>query len=305
MKWMYTFIPACLISASIAHGGSLRGIVRDAQSLVPLDGVSVIVHVIIPDSIPFPTTTDANGRYSIAGIIPGNKIYEVVARKSGYIMSVAKIDSLGSLDLVYDIDLTQEPIIQPGEGVDSSTVFGKIMTPSPSNESLNPISTAQVRLASGSQEFVALTNAEGQYTMKIPLGMYSILVSADGYHNLTLTGIQVQSVGATVNAVLQSTETGISPNQEPIQVVGFTLSDAYPNPFNPSTTILFSVPQTSGVTLKIFNAMGQEVTRLVSQKMIAGIYSSEWNASGFPSGVYYCRLEAGGLIETKKLVLLR
>jgi hypothetical protein len=305
MKWMYTFIPACLMSASIAHGGSLRGTVRDAQSLVPLDGVSVIVNVIIPDSIPLPATTDPNGRYSITGIIPGNKVYEVVARKSGYIISVANIDSLGSLDLVYDIDMTQGPVIPPGEGVDSSTVFGKIMTPSPSDESLIPISTAQVRLASGSRQFVALTDAEGKYAMNAPLGMYSILVSADGYNHLTFTGIQVQAIGATVNAVLQSTKMGISPNQGPLHSLSFTLSDAYPNPFNPSTIIGYTLPEKGNVKLEVFDGVGHPIKVLVDGYQTAGEYKAVFDAKELASGVYYCCLRSGNTVLTKKLLLVR
>ncbi len=85
----------------------------------------------------------------------------------------------------------------------------------------------------------------------------------------------------------------------------YSLSQNYPNPFNPSTTIQFSLPKASYVTLNIYNSIGQEVAQLVSKQMNPGTYSTEWNASGFASGVYYYRLEAGSYVETKKLVLLR
>ncbi len=85
----------------------------------------------------------------------------------------------------------------------------------------------------------------------------------------------------------------------------FSLSQNYPNPFNPNTTIQFSLPKTARVALKIYNTLGQEVVQLVSQQMNAGIYTVEWNASCFASGVYYYKLEAGSFTETKKLVLLR
>lgn len=83
------------------------------------------------------------------------------------------------------------------------------------------------------------------------------------------------------------------------------LANNYPNPFNPSTKIQFSLPKAAYVTLKIYNSLGQEVTKLVSENMNAGTYTTEWNASGFASGVYFCRLDAGSFVETKKLVLLR
>jgi hypothetical protein len=83
------------------------------------------------------------------------------------------------------------------------------------------------------------------------------------------------------------------------------LSANFPNPFNPSTTISFSLPSRSFVTLKIFDAMGREASTLLSEEMPAGNYSRQWNASRFPSGVYFYRMQAGAYTETKRLVLLR
>jgi photosystem II stability/assembly factor-like uncharacterized protein len=85
----------------------------------------------------------------------------------------------------------------------------------------------------------------------------------------------------------------------------FSFEQNYPNPFNPSTTIQYSLPKTTHVSLKIYNTLGQEVAELVSKQMNAGTYTSEWNASGFASGVYYYRIEASGFVETKKLLLLK
>jgi WD40 repeat protein len=101
----------------------------------------------------------------------------------------------------------------------------------------------------------------------------------------------------------QFTEVSFSTTTE--KLLAFSLSQNYPNPFNPNTTIRFSLPKTTYVTLNIFNTLGQVVTQLVSQYMSAGTYTTEWNASGFASAVYYYRLEAGSFIETKKLILLR
>ncbi len=79
----------------------------------------------------------------------------------------------------------------------------------------------------------------------------------------------------------------------------------YPNPFNPSTTFSFSLPSHSFVTLKVFNAIGREVALVVSQELSAGSYSRQWSADGLPSGMYFYRLQAGSLTETKRLLLLR
>jgi hypothetical protein len=85
----------------------------------------------------------------------------------------------------------------------------------------------------------------------------------------------------------------------------FILAQNYPNPFNPSTTIEFDLPKSSEVTLKVFNILGEEVATLVSDRLSAGSYSYEWNASHLASGVYLYRLKAGDYIETRKMVLMQ
>jgi hypothetical protein len=90
--------------------------------------------------------------------------------------------------------------------------------------------------------------------------------------------------------------------ERPIQ---FSLFQNYPNPFNPSTTISFSLPSRAFVTLKIFDVMGRDVSTVVSEEMAAGNYTRSWNASGFSSGIYFYRLQAGTLTETKRLILMR
>jgi len=85
----------------------------------------------------------------------------------------------------------------------------------------------------------------------------------------------------------------------------FSLSQNYPNPFNPSTKIQFSVAQAGFVTLKIYDLLGREVATLVHQDLKPSSYSVTWNASNFASGAYFYRLQSGGFVETKKLLLMK
>jgi hypothetical protein len=87
----------------------------------------------------------------------------------------------------------------------------------------------------------------------------------------------------------------------------FSLSQNYPNPFNPATKITFSISGTSVAQtfLSVYDALGREVTNLVNQQLHPGIYEVSWDASAYPSGVYYYRLEAGSFSETKKMILLK
>ncbi|MBE2226382.1 MAG: hypothetical protein IAE93_03540 [Ignavibacteria bacterium] len=102
----------------------------------------------------------------------------------------------------------------------------------------------------------------------------------------------------------------------------FSLSQNYPNPFNPVTKVKFEIPLSRGVgaeggrgvltQLSIYDALGKEITVLVNQQLQPGTYEADWDASAYPSGVYYYNLEVSpstgsgrGFTETKKMVLIK
>jgi len=100
----------------------------------------------------------------------------------------------------------------------------------------------------------------------------------------------------------QTSPTGISetPNSLPHDC---RLSQNYPNPFNPSTIITYQLPMNSLVSLKVYDILGREVATLVHGFEEAGYKSVEFNASGVASGVYFYRLQAGGVDDVKKLIV--
>jgi hypothetical protein len=85
----------------------------------------------------------------------------------------------------------------------------------------------------------------------------------------------------------------------------YTLYQSYPNPFNPSTTIKYSLPASDMVSLKVFDILGREVAVLVNEYKTSGTYSIEFNANRFASGVYFYQLKSGNFLETKKMTLLK
>lgn len=85
----------------------------------------------------------------------------------------------------------------------------------------------------------------------------------------------------------------------------FELSQNYPNPFNPATIISYQLPVNSLVTLRVYNAIGQQVAELINEVKQAGVHKVEFNASNLPSGVYFYKLQSDGLVETKKMILLK
>ncbi len=90
-----------------------------------------------------------------------------------------------------------------------------------------------------------------------------------------------------------------------VHPASFALHQNFPNPFNPSTTLQFDLPEKSHVTIRIYSAIGQIVATLVDGTVEAGAGSVSWNASDMPSGVYLAKLTAGSFTESRKMLLIR
>ena len=98
---------------------------------------------------------------------------------------------------------------------------------------------------------------------------------------------------------------------------GFELYQNYPNPFNPATTIRFTISPRGQADLrftilKVYDVLGNEIATLVNEKLSAGSYETEWNGSGYPSGVYFYKLvtmtngrQADDFVDTKKMLLIK
>jgi hypothetical protein len=86
---------------------------------------------------------------------------------------------------------------------------------------------------------------------------------------------------------------------------GFHLEPNYPNPFNPRTTLRFAIGSTTSASLTVHDLVGREVATLLNQRVAAGSYNLEWNATGLASGVYFCRLATDDFVATRKLQLLK
>lgn len=85
----------------------------------------------------------------------------------------------------------------------------------------------------------------------------------------------------------------------------FRLAQNYPNPFNPVTKIMFDIPVSGNVTLKVFDINGREVLTLVNETKNAGYYSTDFNAANVSSGIYYYTINANGFSSTKKMMVIK
>ena len=109
------------------------------------------------------------------------------------------------------------------------------------------------------------------------------------------------------NVVLKTTNGGLSftekyDNQIPKE---YSLYQNYPNPFNPLTKIIYNIPKTARITIKIYNLSGDEVSTIVNKVQNPGSYETEFNGTNLASGVYFYRLTSNDFVSTKKMVLLK
>ena len=111
-------------------------------------------------------------------------------------------------------------------------------------------------------------------------------------HNTNFTDIQWPSATGV------SEEEGLTPGK-------YILEQNFPNPFNPSTTINFSIPQKNFVSLRVFNIIGEEVSTLINEEKDAGSYHIKFNALNIPSGIYFYKITAGSFSATRKMILIK
>jgi len=118
-------------------------------------------------------------------------------------------------------------------------------------------------------------------------------------YNYVLTKEDVKGLYRTVTGVETEEDVAEIPDK-------FDLDYNYPNPFNPSTTIRYKLPEASKVKLTIHNTLGQKVATIVNlNNQEAGFYNVEWSADNMSSGIYFYRLEAGNFIKIRKMTLLK
>jgi ligand-binding sensor domain-containing protein len=135
--------------------------------------------------------------------------------------------------------------------------------------------------------------------------------TGNGLPNDVITALGVDSqgyiyAGTSQNAAFRSINAVASVAQSsPTIPSALSLQQNYPNPFSPSTNISFSLPRSGYTALKIYDALGKEVSTAFSGNMNAGEYSIPWEAKDLPDGIYYYRLTSGTTTETKKLVLMK
>jgi hypothetical protein len=137
-----------------------------------------------------------------------------------------------------------------------------------------------------------LVESSDSSLQKGTLGKYLIKSSSD--YNSKLDGILRKHFGNGE----KETEKEILPTE-------YTLYQNYPNPFNPTTTIKYDLPNSSDVSLIIYDILGRKVKALINEKQQAGRYEVQFDASNLSSGVYIYQLVSEKFISSKKMILLK
>ncbi len=161
--------------------------------------------------------------------------------------------------------------------------------------------------------YVSYKITGGSWTNPINLGK-TINTSADDmdgditpdgkYMTFTRNGSDIYWVSARIIDSIKQTITTVKKETRD-RPGDYNLSQNFPNPFNPSTNISFHIPSRTFVSLKIYDILGREVVDLVSAEIESGDHFVKWDASRMANGIYYCRLQSGSFMETKKLLLLK
>jgi Secretion system C-terminal sorting domain len=164
-----------------------------------------------------------------------------------------------------------------------------------------PVDTVLQNMTISTEEFFGATNS-------ITIGPDFTVTSA-GSVTLVSPNISFMNMifvvgGGELYAVTGSPPVGIK-SENSITPTKFILVQNYPNPFNSTTTIDWQSPISGWQTLKVYDALGNEVATLVNEYKPAGKYEIEFNAANLASGIYYYRLTAGNFSSAKKMILLK
>lgn len=299
--------------------GTIAGRVASDVDETPIFGAVVIA--VRPNlRVPQITFSGPDGNYELTDLAPGR--YFVFAWAEGFIGEFyqdAPAFRLADVVIVEPNQVTDAINfdLAPREQIGIYAVRGKIVVSGAGNSlaSDHPVEGALVQAKlNGEIEANAVTDANGEYVFfDLPAGAYEIEATAAGYADATFSsdvvvgdGQDADDVNLTMNVDnvtdVDDDGTGALPEV-------FALYQNYPNPFNPQTTIKYQLPQTSQVTLKIFNILGQEVRTLVKKQQPAGTHSVQWDGQDnlgrqASSGIYIFQINAGDAFKMSRRMLL-
>ena len=160
------------------------------------------------------------------------------------------------------------------------------------------------------RDYIDTTFSYTYSDLEIPLQLFELRKSfeTDNEVNLLLDSVFDTIVAGDLVAavtIIDSLNATIKLDDGTTTPREFALHPAYPNPFNPASTIQYDLPQATEVSLVVFDILGREVAMLVDSYMESGYHRVQWNGQGFPSGIYIARLVTPAYTKSIKMVLLK
>jgi photosystem II stability/assembly factor-like uncharacterized protein len=177
---------------------------------------------------------------------------------------------------------------------------------SPVRDNLNSVAFASdtLGIAVGTNGVIVMTDDSGTTWHKGPQlttsSLNKIVIDRSGH--FTIVGDDATIIVGQISSAASPIDTLAVPDAVPQEV---ELYDNYPNPFNPSTTIQYALPEATHVTLRVYDALGRQVRTLVNRFEAAGTHRLRFDGSALSSGIYLYRLEAAGTSRTRKMCLIR
>jgi FG-GAP-like repeat/FG-GAP repeat len=181
------------------------------------------------------------------------------------------------------------------------------------NEFIGLTIPSGTRLFSLSQTIPAMA-PEGEYTFGAFIGVFPWVVETSDVFTFSKDGV-LASDYSIFDQPEQWSAAGSMGEQSDYHILNsednelpseYALGDAYPNPFNPSTRIVFTLPETAFLQLTVYNALGQQVAELANGKLSAGVHEFTFSAADHPSGLYFIRAAVPGQFsDVKKVMLLK
>ncbi len=302
---------------------SVTGKVTDENS-EPLQAVVILIK--LKDNHRRPryrkvTLTDSLGNYNFENIRPG-KYIELAMARGGYLPSFYRANgeqtfkwkeadtlTINETTALQGIDFALKTRADSGFALIKGFV---------KDDAGSPISGVMVYALDENNNVANFSSTEedGSYSITdLRPGSYNLYFEKTGFtegesRNITLDYSQNITGFVTINLSEESV-TNIEEGKE-ISVEGYKLFDNYPNPFgksspagNSKTEIKFQIPQASYVTLKIYNALGQEIKTLATGFRPKGIYTLTFDGRNLSSGIYFYSLRAGNSVLVKKMILLK
>jgi len=165
-------------------------------------------------------------------------------------------------------------------------------------------------LLAGYRNYLGTFGSLGYYTYFWSSSENHAITSTAYYMGLSLNGSSIYQgyddkvVGHSVRCAMDAS-TGINDHSNNTLPKSIDLLQNFPNPFNPNTTISYSLPERTKVVLSVYNELGEKIAELVNGEKASGTYSVKWNANNFATGVYFYELKTDKSSVTKKLILMK